>query len=157
MCVSFMRQLIHIGRLRRWKAASRSRLYLMTPPVDDGMIDAAPTFEHEFFDMPRAQGMRHVPAYTHENDVLWKMDPLEAHCQRRSPSLFTFIYEGRVYLKSPPIKLATKLHGLVWSDPLHVTRRKKCALFFPRKEAMLLTIRRSATTVAWIFPIRHFR
>jgi hypothetical protein len=41
--------------------------------------------------------------------------------------------------------------------PLHVTRRKKCALFFPRKEVMPFAIRRGATTVAWMFSIRRFR
>src|SRR6266487_5921317 len=49
------------------------------PPVDRGVIDMHTTFEHEFLNMACAQRIRHVSAYAHENDILRKMGPLEAH------------------------------------------------------------------------------
>jgi len=45
--------------------------------VDSGVIRVDTTFEHEFFDMARAQGIRHIPADTGENDILWNMGPLK--------------------------------------------------------------------------------
>src|SRR5262249_34402537 len=43
------------------------------PAVDGRAIHVDPGFQHEFFDMARAQGIRHIPAYAHENDLVWKM------------------------------------------------------------------------------------
>ena len=57
------------------------------PALDGRMIDRHPTLLHEFFDMPIAQRIRHIPAHAHENDLLRKMGPLEADRHRRSPSL----------------------------------------------------------------------
>ena len=34
------------------------------------------TFEHEFFDRARTKGIRHAPAYVHENDIWWAMGSL---------------------------------------------------------------------------------
>ena len=56
------------------------------PPVDGGVIHVHPAFEHELFDMARAQGVRHIPANPHENDVLREMSALEAD-HPCSPSL----------------------------------------------------------------------
>lgn len=42
--------------------------------------------KHEFFDVSRAQGIRDVPADARENDILWKMGPLETHHDRLSPA-----------------------------------------------------------------------
>jgi hypothetical protein len=36
-----------------------------------------PAFEHEFFDMARAQGVGDIPADAHKNDILGKMRPLK--------------------------------------------------------------------------------
>ena len=59
------------------------------PALDRRVVDVDPTFLHEFFDMAIAQGIRHIPAHAHQNDILREMGPLEAHRHRRSPSLFT--------------------------------------------------------------------
>ena len=77
------------------------------PAVDRRVIHVDPTFQHAC-DMARAQGIRHVSADAHEHDVLWKMGPLEAHRRRRSPLLFTFIYERRIYLKISSNKTCNK-------------------------------------------------
>jgi hypothetical protein len=63
------------------------------------VVDRDPTLLHEFFDMPIAQGIGHVPPHTHENDVLWEMGSLEADRHHRSPSLFTVDNRRRSYLK----------------------------------------------------------
>ena len=56
------------------------------PSVDGRVIHVDSTFEHEFFDVARAQGVGDIPADAHENDVLGKMRSLEADRHRRSPS-----------------------------------------------------------------------
>jgi hypothetical protein len=62
------------------------RAILHNPAVNGGVIHVDATLEHQFFDMAGAQRIRHIPAHTHENDVLWKMGALEAH-HPCSPSL----------------------------------------------------------------------
>jgi len=59
---------------------------LHDPALDSRMIDRDPTLLQEFFDMPIAQGIRHIPAHAHENDIGWEMGPLEADRHRRAPS-----------------------------------------------------------------------
>ena len=43
------------------------------------MIHVDTPFEHEFFDMARAEGIGHVPADTRYNNVLREVGPLEAY------------------------------------------------------------------------------
>jgi hypothetical protein len=61
------------------------RMLKVHDPVNGRVIHMDPTFEHEFFDMARAQGVGDVPADAHENDLLRKMRPLEAYRHRCSP------------------------------------------------------------------------
>ena len=56
------------------------------PPVDRGMIHVDTPFEHEFFDMARAQGIGHLPADPHQNDLWGEMGTFETDRHRRSPS-----------------------------------------------------------------------
>jgi hypothetical protein len=39
------------------------------PAVNGGVIHLYPTFLHEFFDMARAQWIRHIPADSHQNNL----------------------------------------------------------------------------------------
>jgi hypothetical protein len=48
------------------------------PALDGRVVDRYLTFLRQFFDMPIAQGIGHIPTHTHENDLLRKMGPLEA-------------------------------------------------------------------------------
>ena len=65
------------------------RAVLDDPPVDGRMIHVDPAFKHQFFDMARAQRIRHIPADTGQNDCLREVGTLETHGHRRSPSLVT--------------------------------------------------------------------
>src|SRR5262249_11129268 len=65
------------------------------PPVNGGVIHVHPTFLHEFFDMVRAQRVRHIPADSHENNLWGKMGPFEIDRHRRSPSGCTVAQRGR--------------------------------------------------------------
>src|SRR5262249_43897658 len=56
------------------------------PPIDGGVIHLYSTFLHEFFDVTRAQRIRHIPADPHENDLRGEMSTFEADRHRRSPS-----------------------------------------------------------------------
>jgi hypothetical protein len=56
------------------------------PPVNRGVIHLYPTFLHEFFDMARAQRVRHIPADPHQNNLWGEMGPFEIDRHRRSPS-----------------------------------------------------------------------
>ena len=56
------------------------------PPVNGGVIHLHPTFLHEFFDMARAQRVRHIPADSHENNLWGETGPFEIDRHRRSPS-----------------------------------------------------------------------
>ena len=53
------------------------------PPAHGGVIQLHLTFLHEFFDMTGAQGIRHLPADTHENDFFRKMRPFKTDRHRR--------------------------------------------------------------------------
>src|SRR2546425_1089931 len=59
------------------------------PALDGRVVDRYPPLLQEFFDMPIAQGIRHIPAHPQENDILREMGPLEAHRHRLSPSLLS--------------------------------------------------------------------
>src|SRR6266568_6812403 len=56
------------------------------PSVNGGVIHLHPPFLHEFFDMARAQRVRHIPADSHENNLWGEMGPFEIDRHRRSPS-----------------------------------------------------------------------
>src|SRR4029077_14797945 len=58
------------------------------PTLDGGVVYRYPAFLQEFFDMPIAQGVGHIPAHTHQNDILGEMGTLEAHRHRLTPPLF---------------------------------------------------------------------
>src|SRR5262245_66567805 len=47
------------------------------PALDGRVVDGHSTLLQEFFDMTIAQGVRQIPPYTHQNDVLWEMGPLD--------------------------------------------------------------------------------
>src|SRR5262245_16454810 len=64
--------------------------------------------------MTRAQGIRHIPAYAHEHDLVWKMGPLEADRHLSSPSLMTLKHEGRAYRKWPQMRIATEPYSLLF-------------------------------------------
>src|SRR5262245_52952036 len=83
-------------------------------PVNGGVIHLNPPFLHEFFNMARAQRIRHIPTYAHENDILWEMNALEAHRHRLSPSLATTDHEGRSYRKSPQMKTCDRTWVRRW-------------------------------------------
>src|SRR5215831_21409175 len=68
------------------------------PALDSRMVDRYAALLHEFFYMPVAQGIGHVPPHPHENDVLWEMGSLEADRHHRSPSLLTMANRRRSYL-----------------------------------------------------------
>src|SRR4029434_1791207 len=87
------------------------------PALDGRVVDWHPALRHQFFHMPRAQGIRHIPAHAHENNILWKMGPLEAHGHRLSPSVFTLSHKGKSYRKWPPMKIAT--------EPSYLLRERK--------------------------------
>jgi hypothetical protein len=76
--------------------------------MECGMIHVDPTFEHEFFNVVRAQRVRDIPADACQNNILWNMGSLEAHGHRLSPSVFTLSHKGRSYLKRPHMKIATE-------------------------------------------------
>ena len=59
---------------------------LHDPALDGRVVDRHPALFQEFFDMAIAQRVRQIPPYTHQNDVLGKMGPLEADRHRRAPS-----------------------------------------------------------------------
>src|SRR4029077_9861731 len=61
------------------------------PTLDGGVVDRDPAFLQEFFDMPIAQGVSHIPAHTHKNDIRGERGPLEAHRHRLTPSLFPWV------------------------------------------------------------------
>ena len=56
------------------------------PALDGRVVDRHPALFHEFFHMPIAQGIRDIPPDPHQNDVLWKMGPLETDRHGRAPS-----------------------------------------------------------------------
>src|SRR5262245_50346890 len=91
------------------------------PPIHGGVIHLHSPFLHEFFNMARAQRVRHIPADAHEHDVWWEMSPFEAYGHRRSPSRCTLRHSRRAYLKSPPGKtcdrtnhLTSSARSLIW-------------------------------------------
>jgi hypothetical protein len=56
------------------------------PPADCRVIHVDPTLEHEFFDVARAQRIRHIPADPHQNDLWGEMRPFEIDRHRLAPS-----------------------------------------------------------------------
>ena len=58
---------------------------LHDPALDGGVVDRHPALLQEFFDMAIAQGVRQIPPYTHQNDVLWEMGPFKTDRHRRAP------------------------------------------------------------------------
>jgi hypothetical protein len=56
------------------------------PPIDGGVIHLYSTFFHEFFDVTRAQRIRHIPADPHQNDLWGERRTFEIDRHRRSPS-----------------------------------------------------------------------
>src|SRR5262249_17109071 len=67
------------------------------PPVNGGVIHLYPPFLHEFFDMARAQRIRHIPADPHHNDLWGEMRPFETDSHRRAPSRGTVGQRARSY------------------------------------------------------------
>src|SRR4030095_2900502 len=111
--------LVHPPADPHWTLAPMKRLFELwtifdDPPINGGVIHLHSPFLHEFFDMARAQRVRHIPADAHENDVWWEMSPFEAYGHRRSPSRCTLRHSRRAYLKSPPGKTCdrTRTSGL---------------------------------------------
>jgi len=63
----------------------QERVVFDHPPVDGGVIHVDPTFQHEFFDVARAQGVGDLPADTQQNNVWREMSPFEADRHRLAP------------------------------------------------------------------------
>src|SRR4029450_6457577 len=84
------------------------RTVLHDPALDGCMVEQHPALFHEFLHMPIAQRVRHIPPYTHQNDLLREMGPFEAHRHRLSPSHGTLDDSRRSYRKSPQRKIATE-------------------------------------------------
>ena len=51
---------------------------VVSPILRRTTITATTSCRTEFLDMAIAQGIREIPAHTHEPDVLWKLGPLAA-------------------------------------------------------------------------------
>src|SRR5262245_30774618 len=99
-------RLIHPPAASHRSLAAVERLFQLStvlhdPALDRRVVDGHPALLHEFLNMPRTQGVDHIPTHAHENDILWEMGALEAHRHRLSPSLATTDHEGRSYRKSP--------------------------------------------------------
>ena len=58
---------------------------VVSPILQRTTITATTSCRTEFFDMARAQRIRHIPADPHENDLWGEMDPFETDCHRRLP------------------------------------------------------------------------
>jgi hypothetical protein len=84
MYVSSIRQLTQTGRLRPVEGLFSLEARLDYPAIDGRVIHRDPTFEHECFDMPRAQGVGHIPADACQNDLFGEVGPAEAHGHRLS-------------------------------------------------------------------------
>src|SRR6266849_4538522 len=89
------------GTLAAVKRFFQRRTVFYHPALDGRVVDRYPALLHQFFNMPVAQGIGHVPPHTHENNILWKMGSLEADRHHRSPSLFTVDNRRRSYPKGP--------------------------------------------------------
>jgi hypothetical protein len=65
------------------------------PTLNGRVVDRHATFLHEFFDVPVAQGIGHIPPHTHQNNLLRKMGSFETDRHRRAPSLRTVGHRER--------------------------------------------------------------
>ncbi len=124
------------------------RTVLDDPPIDGGMIDMYTPFKHESLDRARTEGIGHVPADAHENDLLGEMGTFEAHRHGRSPSLFTLSHSGRAYLKSPQMKTCDRTsrvcctYGMRLPEDEHVTcaPTDQCGLWKPAMEQVRIAV-----------------
>ena len=113
----------------RYLPAHLRRIPLMgqravSPILQRTTITATTSCRTEFFDMARAQRIRHIPADAHQNDLWGEMRSLKTDCHRRSPSSITVGHRGRSYCKSTQMKIcdqtvtpamATGLTDHVWT------------------------------------------
>ena len=67
------------------KCLFQLRTVFHDPALDGRVVDGYPTLLQEFFDMAIAQGVRQIPPYTYQNDVLWEMGTLKTDCHRHAP------------------------------------------------------------------------
>jgi hypothetical protein len=67
-----------------------------------------PAFAHEFFDVARAQWVGDIPADACQNNILWEMDPLEAHSHQ--------VIEQELP-KDPFLRGKVMLDVVRWDDP----------------------------------------
>src|SRR6266850_839319 len=81
------------------------------PAIDGGVIHRDAALLHELFELVVAQGIRHVPADTGQDDVLLKMGSLEVH--HALPPLLVLDDRGRSYSKKPTSK--NLRHIPLWS------------------------------------------
>src|SRR5262245_51614864 len=68
---------------------------VVSPILRRTTITATTSCRTEFFDMARAQRVRHIPAHPHENNLWGEMGPFETDRHRRSPSGCTVAQRGR--------------------------------------------------------------
>jgi hypothetical protein len=59
---------------------------VVSPMLRRTTITATTSCRTEFFDMARAQRVRHIPADPHQNNLWGEMGPFEIGRHRRSPS-----------------------------------------------------------------------
>jgi hypothetical protein len=76
--------------------------------VDGGVIHVDPTFLHEFFDMACAQGIRHIPADSHQNNLWGEMRSFETDRHVSLPHVVPLVMEGDHTANGLKGKLATK-------------------------------------------------
>src|SRR5215475_12426784 len=104
--------------LAAMKRLCQLRTVLHDPALDGRVVDWHPALLHPFFHMPITQGVGHIPAHPHANDILREMGSLEAHRHRLSPSLATTDHGGRSYRKSPPMKTCDRTGSRPNTDDL---------------------------------------
>jgi len=87
-----MSQLIAVQR--RWDEPGRMDERLHDPSADGRVVDRHPAPSQQFFDMARAQGVRQIPPYTHQHDVLGEMARLSTDRHRVLPHDAPLVMKG---------------------------------------------------------------
>ena len=81
---------------------------VVSPMLRRTTITATTSCRTEFFDMARAQRIRHIPADTHQNDLWGKMGPFKTDRHRRLPHDTPLLRAEDDTAKHFKMKIATK-------------------------------------------------